>query len=385
MITGTRYVGDNIHVWQPERAAAPRRAQAGSLLVNRNRPAPRRHPAISRWIMGWLLGGACWPALTAPQAEAPAAAQAEVAQAQAAWQQISLTGFTRPRTVLPLATEVAGKVQSVSIDVGEAVPESGRVACLDERFLVLDLRANQAEQGRLRVDITYFLKQVQRHRKLVKQSSSAQAQLDEFERNLGNARQQLRALKVQQAVLEERQQRHCISAPPGWRMLKRQVEPGQWINVGQAVAEIGDFSTLLIPYALSMPEYQALRRQAEDLRVHLPDLNSTVAARIERVAPGFDERSRKINVDLQIGTGVDPRRGGLRAVLTLNIPDPNGAVLLPARALRERYETHWLQRPDNTEVKVMLLSREAGPGQDVQVRVSSPEVKAGDRFLLRHD
>ena len=277
-----------------------------------------------------------------------------------------------------LSAEESGRVEQLFADIGDAIPAGGQFACLDDTFLRLEQQANQSEQARVRVDIEYFGKQVERYRSLVAGNSSAQIQLDEFQRNLQSSMQQLEGLKIQASVLAERGERHCVPAPAGWLVMDRLVEPGQWATRGQQVARVGDFSRLLIPFALSNAEYQALR-QIEDLRLRLPDQGRELAASIARVSPAFDEVSRKIRVELEISDGLPERRGGLRAQLVLRLPLPSGAVVLPRAALTQRYEQHWLQREDGSEVKVVYLGRDG----DEHVRVVSPEVAAGQRFVLR--
>ena len=144
------------------------------------------------------------------------------------------------------------------------------------------------------------------------------------------------------------------------------------------MARVGDFSRLLVPFALSNAEYRALR-EVGDLRVDLPDLGVELGARIARVSPAFGEVSRKIRIELEIGEGLDENRGGLRVQLGLRLPLPSGAVVLPRAALAERYEQHWLKREDGTELKVVYLGRDGAE----RVRVVSPEVEPGQRFQLQ--
>ncbi|WP_250645555.1 hypothetical protein [Salidesulfovibrio onnuriiensis] len=109
----------------------------------------------------------------------------------------------------------------------------------------------------------------------------------------------------------------------------------------------------------------------------LPELGMTVHAHVERVSPGFDPETRKINVDLQIDKGDFEFRGGVRTELTLDLPDPGGSVLVPASALVKAYEEHFLVLPDKERVRVVLL----GSGPDNTRRVTSPDVRPGDEFL----
>ena len=64
----------------------------------------------------------------------PAHAKQEIVTAQAAVQPVTLTGFTRPRTVIDLSAEEAGKVMRVLADIGARIAENGTFACLDQTF-----------------------------------------------------------------------------------------------------------------------------------------------------------------------------------------------------------------------------------------------------------
>jgi multidrug efflux pump subunit AcrA (membrane-fusion protein) len=328
-------------------------------------------PRLFFWICFWL---AFIPAQ-------PVHAEQEIVTAQGAVQPVTLTGFTRPRTVIDLSSEEAGKVTRVFADIGDRIADAGYFACLDRTFIDLEIASNRAEMGRVKVEIDFFSKQVSRYRTLVGRNSVAQMQLDETERSLASFQRQSDALKIEERRLQERKRRFCIAAPPGWLVIDREIEVGEWLDVGQQVGRVGDFSSLLIPYALSLPEIQALWA-TKHLTVRLPELDKTVAASLERVSPNFDEQSHKIKLDLEIGgRGL---RGGLRTELMLKIPDASGAVLIAKNALEERYEQYWLQTADGKEIRVVYLGDAEPEGADDAglVRIVSPEIQPGDRFIV---
>lgn len=321
-----------------------------------------------------------WLALfSAPLAQA----EQEIVTARAAVQSVTLTGFTRPRTVIDLSSEEAGKVMQVFADIGDRIADTGHLACLDQTFIDLEIQSNRAELGQIKIEIDFFSKQVSRYRTLVGRNSVAQMQLDEMERSLVGFQRQFEALKIKERRLQERKRRFCITAPPGWLVIDRSIDAGEWLDVGQQVGRIGDFSSLLIPYALSLPEYQALQTM-KPLTVRLPELDKTVAASLERVSPDFDERSRKIKLDVEI----DGRslRGGLRAELMLKIADATGAVQIAEKALEERYEQYWLRTVDGREIRVIYLGHSESSDTDGArlVRIVSPDVHPGDRFIVNH-
>jgi RND family efflux transporter MFP subunit len=319
-----------------------------------------------------LLAAACqclWPA-------AAAGAAAGAAVARPAPQEITLTGFTRARAEMALVSEAAGRCREVTAEVGEAIGAQGVFARLDATFTRLELEANLVEQKRLASRVDYLATEARRARKLVAKKSQAQAKLDAREQELDQARLQLAALKVQEKTLRERLARHTIPAPSGWRIIRRMVEPGQWVAQGQTVARAGDFRTLLVPLALTPAELEALRARRE-ITLRLPRLGRRVEAAIERVSPAFDPATRKINLDLAIAGGLPEMRGGLLAELTLELPDPAGAVLVPAAAVSERYQEHWLTTAGGQRLRVVVL----GPGpEEGWLRVSAPGLEPGQEL-----
>jgi RND family efflux transporter MFP subunit len=301
--------------------------------------------------------------------------------ARRAARQAVLTGFTRARNTMTLVAEVDGRVERVFADVGDTIGEDGRFAELDDTFVRLDLENNRAEQGRLKSELAYHRKEMERYRELVKGRTAAQSTLDNNVRAHDTTLQQLKVLQVEERRLQERLVRHIIKAPKGWKVKHRELEPGEWVTRGQTAATLGNYSALLVPFALSSREFSALKKMGEAIELRLPDEGGAVTARVERVAPGYDPETRKINVDLEIASGDIVMRGGIRTELVLPLPDPGGAVLVPRSALLKAYEEFFLVRPEGGRVRVMLL----GGGPEGTVRVSSPDVRPGDRFLTEPD
>jgi len=319
--------------------------------------------------------------LAAPVAAQPTTPPRQTVQARPAHQRIILTGFTRARAEMALISEVAGRCQSVAAEVGETIGADGVFARLDATFVRLELEANQVEQSRLRSRIAYLAKELGRTKSLVRKKSQAQAKLDAEEQELDQARHQLKALEVARRTLAERLERHVIAAPAGWRMMERKVEPGQWVGRGAMVGRAGDFRKLLVPLALTPEELAALTAMPR-ITLAAPGGQGGIGAVIERQSPAFDPATRKLNLDLAVtpqpGGPLSPGRGGLRLELELLVPDPAGAVLVPEAAVSERYQEHWLTRPDGERVGVVLL----GPGPEGSVRVAAPGVEPGQNFVV---
>ncbi|MBC17521.1 MAG: efflux transporter periplasmic adaptor subunit [Desulfovibrio sp.] len=329
-----------------------------------------------------VAGDVCWAsskggseqgAVVAGEQAAP-----ETFRAQPAFRRSTLTGFTRARRSMTLVSEESGRVEKVVADVGDTLGEDGLFAVLDTTFIELDLVGNRADQQRLKSDYDYYRKEMERYRRLVKTKNAAQSTLDSNVRAHQAALQQLRAKQVEERVLMERMERFTLQGPQGWQVITRYIEPGEWVTKGEKVAELGQYDVLLVPYALTSSEYSLLKDKNDPIELRLTDLGITVQARVARVSPGFDNQTRKIPVDLEIVEGDFAFRGGLRTELVLDLPDPNGAVMVPASALVKAYEEYFLITPEGNRVGVVYL----GGTRDHMRRVTGENVHVGDEFKL---
>ena len=299
-----------------------------------------------------------------------------------------LTGFTRPRRSLPLASEVPGRVAEVLAETGHPLGDDGAFLRLDDTFVRLELAKTKIALERAERTLDFDRRELARAERLRASSAVSQELLER--RQLAVALDELTVQELRNglAILEERRRRHTVRGAPGYLVEQRLVEAGQWIAAGQVVARIGDYSRLLVPLALSEAEYRALTTDPV-VRLDLPDLELAVTARVWRTSPAFDPVSRKRHVDLLIEA--DPplpsqqRRGGIRATLRLRLPDPMRGLVVPAAAVQERFEEHWVWRPDGAQVRVLVL----GPAEPPDgaggnwLRISSAELAPGDRLLRR--
>ena len=306
--------------------------------------------------------------------------ESELTTAQTAFQTITLSGFTRARHSMPIASEVSGKIINIYADIGQAIPENGVFSCLDNTFIKLDIASTENSIAQHGIDLKYLSKQVNRHKKLVKSNSAAISLLDDLSRQKGNAWRAIQSEKIQKQKLQETKNRHCIKAPKNWIITQRNIEVGQWIDIGTPIAQANDYSQLLIPLTLTAEELAALQQTQDKFNVYLPDYQQQIPATIERISPAFDEHSHKIRVDILIDDTSIERRGGIRAELNINIADSHDSYLISKKALDERFEEAWLTRKNGEKIRVMV---QGYLNNDI-VKISSPKIKIGDQFKLQH-
>ena len=297
----------------------------------------------------------------------------------------TLTGFTRPRRTMTLVSEESARCLEVKADVGDVIGEDGVFAHLDPVFIELEIARIRADEARLESEADYNAKQLKRFKNLVESKTAAQQDLDDWSRRMRAAREQLNARKLEERIQLEHLNRYTIKAPAGWRVLERYAEPGEWLSNGQAVAELGDFRTLLVPLALTPFEYNWLKSVNRTVEMYLPDQDRIVYGHVELVSPDFDPQTRKINIDIEVEKGLEEMRGGVRVEVPVDMPDEHGGVILPKEAVQVRYDEYFVtpvlsDGSDGEPLRVNLLGRN-GQGD---YRLSSPKIRAGQKFRTRN-
>lgn len=294
-------------------------------------------------------------------------------------QTVTLSGFTRARHSMPIASEISGKITHIYADIGQAIPKTGVFACLDKAFVNLDIKSTKNNIARHGIDLQYFSKQVERHQKLIQSKSISRSTLDDLIREKDNAYRKIQSEKINQQKQEETRRRHCIKVPKNWQITQRNIEVGQWVTAGTAIAQADDYSQLLIPLALTAEELSALESKKNKFTIYLPEYKEKIAATIEHISPAFDEKSHKIRVNLLIKDTSKFYRGGIRAELSLEVSDKLNTYFISKQALDERFEEAWLTRKNGEKIRVMLLGHEANG----DAKISSSDIKIGDQFIIQ--
>jgi membrane fusion protein (multidrug efflux system) len=250
-------------------------------------------------------------------------------------------------------SEVNGKCKTIFADKGDIIPTSGALAELDTTFIRLEIEANKIARLQAQRKLDQEKKTLARYTVLKDKNSTSEATFDEVALNVDLYTYNLQKLKIEETHLLEQLARHVIMAPPGWRVIERFAEPGEYIQAGTAIARLGDFRSLLIRLAVTYDELQSLK-ELKTIPLILPEIAQTVDAALHQTSPVFDAKTRKIPIELIItAPRIDQTvflRGGMRAELVFKTTFETDTYLVPLSALISRYEAHWLVQPDGTKL-----------------------------------
>lgn len=277
----------------------------------------------------------------------------------------TMTGYTRPSKTVVLTAEVAGKIVRVNYKTGDPTGDRPIIE-IDSTFVALSLENSALQLKQIQSKIKSMESQVefqksshQRIDELRKSQNISEVKFDESANNLTQAINELDSLKfekerlkISHKQLKEQLSRHRIYGFKGGIITGMLVEVGEAVQPGTPVAEVSNYGTLVVPLSVSNEELAAFKSLPALFDATIDDI--PVKARINFINPRFDEKSRKLQIEIAVKDFNGNRRGGLKFQTQLKVK--TDGVLVPKQAVKNRFGNPTvIIRGSKEAVPVMIL------------------------------
>ncbi|MBT9315293.1 efflux RND transporter periplasmic adaptor subunit [Leptothoe spongobia] len=344
---------------------------------------------------------------------------------------VEYSGTTRPQQQIALRAQTAGEVVDVGVDVGDLVAQGQILARIDGGLLTARVNEAQAElsvrQSEVAEDEVAIADaqataaqatatrdqakiDADRLRKLANQGAISQQAAEAAELALVNAEQSVKAtqaqvnarqqviaaaasrVNAQQALVDEAQEQlawvNLRSQLPA-TVLNRLVDPGDYVQVGATLLELGDLSTLKVMAQVSELELGQLTiGQPAQIRLDaFPDIE-TISGRITRISPIADATSRLVTVEVTIANPDGRIGSGLLARVRFK-PPGDEHIVVPTSALENGPDKNTIFVIEQDHQKTTAVARSVRIGQNHQeqieilsgLEINEPFVVQSDRPL----
>ena len=341
---------------------------------------PRPLALIPVLCLALALGAGCSPDEPATEAAKPGTL---VGVTQAGTRDVPVLlrsiGRLESRASPQVAAEIDGRVLRLAVDEGAEVAAGATLAELDATSVTLELRAADAELGRIAALLANEERRVERFRALAGKGSISREQLDDAEAQLAVLRAQREAAEARLHIVADQHARTVIRAPLAGRIQKRLVSAGDFVKRGSPLFEIATSANLRA--LLPVPEPLATRL-APGLAVQLsspltPDLHA--AGVITELRPAVGEANRAVwaIVDLQ-NPGAWRPDATVRGEIVLETRA--GAVVVPAQSVvrRPAGEVLYVIRDGTAEQRVITPGERFDGMVEIRAGVAAGETVAVD-------
>jgi len=218
-----------------------------------------------------------------------------------------------------LASEVGGIVRDLQFSSGEKVALGQPLIQLDSEVERASLATAEAELGLARVEF-------ERGRSLVSRSNISKSEFDRLSAELQKAIASVAQLK---ATLDKKR----ILAPFAGTIGIRQVDPGDYLSPGAAIATLQDLSRLHVDFFL--PEQAAPKLAVgERVRFNVAAYPGEVfEGEISAINPKVEETTRNLQVRAMLDNPDDKLLPGMFANLEVLLPGAEPRVRVPETAI----------------------------------------------------
>jgi RND family efflux transporter MFP subunit len=283
----------------------------------------------------WLAAALAW-AGTAAVAQGPGGASpvryTEVVEREVR-RSVRLPGTVEARDASLVAAEVEGLVEDLAAREGETVRRGAPLAVLRRTNLELQARRarGELEEARARLDLAES--NYERSRELREDGVISEREYDDAFSELAAWKGRIDSLVALIERVEIDLERCVIRAPFDGVVVEERTETGQWISVGDAVAEVVSLDRLEVRVDVAeryFPELAVGTRASVSFE-SMPDV--VAEGEVIAVVPRADPQARTFPVKVRV-PNPDRRIGvGMLARVDLPLGEPYRATLVPKDAV----------------------------------------------------
>jgi RND family efflux transporter MFP subunit len=266
-------------------------------------------------------------------------------------QQLTRTGSLIPFKEAEIMATTAGKVLAVKYELGSFVSKGATVVNVDARLKALSLEATELNINKLKKD-------TDRYSKLLAGNAATEIQVNDTRYNYENALNQAEQIKQQI-------QDASIQAPISGRIVKKNIEPGEFVNVGASLGTILDVSRLKVQVNISENDVYKLK-EGQHVKVKTdiyPDKNFD--GTISYIAPQGDE-SHNYPVEIVIQNSGQLKAGTFVSV-SFSQKSSQPALQIPRSALVESIRNPYVYVVENGVVKTRKIEVGREFGDKIEV------------------
>jgi RND family efflux transporter MFP subunit len=247
--------------------------------------------------------------------------------------QVTLVGTTEAIARSMIAAEVSGSVIEFPVREGDFVRKGQVLARLRATDLALRLKAAEATREKVRSNLVFAEKELDRYTRLKGTDSIAESKYDKALDDYKSLKNELLRTEAEIELLRDDIQKKTVVAPFTGFVAEEHTQVGEWINVGGPVVTLLDLGQIRI--TVDVPERYAIQlSQDSPVRVVVTSLsNDTFSGKISAVLPQGDMNARTFPVRIELANADLKIRSGMESTATFNLGTKKKALLVPKDAI----------------------------------------------------
>lgn len=268
---------------------------------------------------------------------------------------LQLTGYMEAYSQIDISAETQGTITSMNTSLGQEKSKGGIIATIDDKLKKLAVKTAGISVSKLKKDL-------ERYNNLYKGGTSTEQQLNEAQNVYDNA-----IIQLEQA--EKQLSDATIKSPINGVIVKKYVEPGEFVNIGSPIATIVDISKLKIK--LNVSEANVYHLKLNDKAIITTDVYPGVVfeGNISFISSQGDD-SHNYPVEIVISnSSIYPLKSGTFAKVMIKLPVATEALYIPRESLLGSITDAAVYVAENNKAKIRKII--VGSGNDNYIKVIS--------------
>ena len=274
-------------------------------------------------------------------------------QAKQRWDLLKEPATVYAVSRVQVASELEGLVLTNKYQQGETISGSGVLLSLDQTRKELMLTSALAKVQLLDKRLELLQKQMNRMTKLQKSVAISEDAFDRSQNSLDTTKIEKQLAITQVAMARTDLESMVVKAPLGFTVLNRMVEPGERVNPGQAVAELADLRRVKIACQIGADSLRFVHElkdaQNDPKSKNKPNIQFMIRglykagiphylnARIARISPAADPRTRRFLVELETNNPGELLRDGLPAKVIFRRLSTVKEIVIPRESVAKAH------------------------------------------------
>jgi len=308
-------------------------------------------------------------------------------------EKITVVGNLIGEATVEAVPKVAGRVEAISVRLGDRVRRGQMLAKIEDRELQEQVRQAQASfevsAATIRqreADLRFAQTNLDRSRNLYDRQLIPRQTFDDAEARYQASAAQLDLAKAQHqqsmARLDELKinlANTVITSPVNGFVGKRTLDPGAWVTPNSALLSVVDISTVRM--VANVVEKDLRRISAGQRATVAVDAfpGEEFSGRVARVSPVLDPATRTAQIEVEIDNANFRLKPGMYARVDFTVERRENTLVVPANALVDVEGRHGVFRPAEGDV-AKFHEIQVGLTSDQLVEVSSG-LAEGDRIV----
>jgi RND family efflux transporter MFP subunit len=290
-----------------------------------------------------------------------------------------VSGSLIPRTESRVRAEIGGPVKETYADEGQRVRRGVLLARLDD-ITVRDAHLSAKSAVRTaEVTLQNARRNAERAERLAKAGALPERDLETAQWNATNAEGTLADARARLASAEKQLANTLVRAPISGSVSKREVDPGDVVQVGSPLFTVVDLSSLRLEATVPAEEIDRIK-VGTPVEFTVSGYKRRFTGRIERVNPEVDPATRQVRIYVGIPNVEQALVSGLYAEGRV-ATDARKAVAVPTSAVDRRGTTPVIHRLKGAKVEVLPVQLGVRDEAAELVEIHSG-VAQGDTVLL---